>query len=359
MAINFDAIPSELRDLPQWCCWKLETVKEKLTKVPYQVDNQKASSTDPKTWTTFPTARNVYENLEKFNGICFMLAKDNGIIFIDLDHCIKDGIIADPWVADLVKTLNTYTEISQSGNGLHILLKGIKPGARCSTSKFVHDIAIFDHARQCCLTGNVLDGGHGTIESRQPEMDKHYLEIFGKDRPRHTNKPTSFPVELSDDALILKAKLAKNGNDFEALWRGSTLGYTNPDTGISDDSAADMAFMNMLAFWTGGNASQMERLFSRSGLGQRDKWRDRPDYRDRTIQKAISDAADFYEPSIEPTERPEETEAERHRREFAEANPPMLRADADRFEKENPGCKIFNCDDDPKQGEISEEDASK
>lgn len=55
-------------------------------------------------------------------------------------------------------------------------------------------------------------------------------------------------------------------------------------------------------------------------------------------------------------QHPDETEAERQRREFAEANPPYLRADADRFEAEHPGCKIFNCDDDPKPNEISEED---
>lgn len=54
--------------------------------------------------------------------------------------------------------------------------------------------------------------------------------------------------------------------------------------------------------------------------------------------------------------REEETEAERIRRKHAEANPPYLRADADRFETEHPGCKIFNCDDDKKQNEISEDD---
>lgn len=60
-----------------------------------------------------------------------------------------------------------------------------------------------------------------------------------------------------------------------------------------------------------------------------------------------------------PESQTSETEAEKHRREHAEANPSFLRADADRFEAENPGCKIFNCDDDPKQGEISEEEAKK
>ena len=140
-----------------------------------------------------------------------------------------------------------------------------------------------------------------TIEARQDQLNQLFEEIFpeemkrSKEGPRQRTQKSCCP-EIPDDTLILKAKLAKNGNDFEALWRGSTLGYTNPNTGISDDSAADMALMNMLAFWTGGNATQMERLFSRSGLGQRDKWQDRPDYRERTIQKAIADAREFYKP---------------------------------------------------------------
>ena len=139
-----------------------------------------------------------------------------------------------------------------------------------------------------------------TIEVRQDQLNQLFEEIFSGEMKRSREGPRQRPQkscrpEMPDDFLILKAKLAKNGNDFEALWRGSTLGYTNPDTGISDDSAADMALMNMLAFWTGGNAKQMERLFSRSGLGQHDKWLDRPDYRERTIQKAIADAREFYE----------------------------------------------------------------
>jgi hypothetical protein len=134
-----------------------------------------------------------------------------------------------------------------------------------------------------------------TIEPRQDQLNQLFEEIFPEEmkRSREGPKPTKVPPggsNLSDDTLIQKATLARNGNEFKALWDGSTLGYNG------DDSAADMALMNMLAFWTGGNPTQMERLFSRSGLGQRDKWRDRPDYRERTIQRAIEDAREFYEP---------------------------------------------------------------
>lgn len=128
------------------------------------------------------------------------------------------------------------------------------------------------------------------IESRQEELDHLYFEVFGTEEGREQVEKSIFRTnpEIPDDKLIMKAELAKNGNEFKNLWNGSTIGYNG------DDSAADMALMDMLAFWTGGNASQMERLFSRSGLGQRDKWRNRSEYRKMTIQKAILNTTDYY-----------------------------------------------------------------
>jgi putative DNA primase/helicase len=178
MAANLDVIPIDLKDRKQWCDYKLEIVKDKKTKVPYQINSKRASSTDLKTWTTFSIARNAYENLDGFDGMCFMLSKDNGITFIDLDHSVKDEVV-EPWADEIVKRFNSYTEISQSGKGLHILIKASKPGDRCRTSKCPHDIEIYDNARQCCLTGDTING-LGTIEARQEELNKFYLEIFGE-----------------------------------------------------------------------------------------------------------------------------------------------------------------------------------
>lgn len=155
MAANFDAIPEELRGLRQWCVYKLEVVDGNKTKVPYQIAGMRASSTDSKTWSSFKAALAAYQDLEGFDGLCFMLAEDNGIVFIDLDDCIKDDII-EPWALEIVKRFNSYTERSQSGKGLHILIKGQKPGTRCRKVDYPHKIEIYSHSRQCCLTGDVV-----------------------------------------------------------------------------------------------------------------------------------------------------------------------------------------------------------
>jgi hypothetical protein len=57
-----------------------------------------------------------------------------------------------------------------------------------------------------------------------------------------------------------------------------------------------MALCGMLAFWTGRDPERMERLFTSSALGQRDKWRTRPDYREGSIGLAVSRCQRTYTP---------------------------------------------------------------
>jgi putative DNA primase/helicase len=288
---NFDAIPEEVKASRSWTMWKRETRDDQPAKVPYQPNGKKAKSNDPSTWYSFSTVFTAFQDLGGFDGICWMMPTSPGdLVFIDVDHCIIDGTI-EPWALEVVERFNSYTEVSQSGNGLHILIKGKKPIKRCR--KAGSPFEIYDCLRPCYLTGNVVEG-LATIEPRPEDLDRLYQTVFAKELEQACQDPAPKPSpaysSLSDEALILKATISKGGNEFKALFDGSTLGYGG------DDSAADMALMNKLAFWTGGDALQMERLFSSSGLGKREKWRNRPDYRERTIQKAIADAREFYEP---------------------------------------------------------------
>ena len=95
-------------------------------------------------------------------------------------------------------------------------------------------------------------------------------------------------ITLDDEELLERALNAENSEKFRQLWIGNTAGYPS-------HSEADQALANMLAFWTAGDERQMERLFNQSGL-VREKWRNRPDYRERTIREAVKGTTDFYEP---------------------------------------------------------------
>jgi len=100
-------------------------------------------------------------------------------------------------------------------------------------------------------------------------------------------------VSLDDQTLIEKAKGAKDGAKFSALWEGNTEGYKS-------QSEADLALCCLLAFWTGGDYNRIDALFRQSGL-YRDKW-DRQneageeDYKDKTINAALEYTTEYYDP---------------------------------------------------------------
>src|SRR5581483_2839033 len=75
----------------------------------------------------------------------------------------------------------------------------------------------------------------------------------------------------------------------QALYNGDISSHNN------DDSSADMALCFHLAFWTGKNYQQMERLWLTSPLGTREKTQKRQDYRARTITNAISQCTEVYQ----------------------------------------------------------------
>jgi len=156
---------------------------------------------------------------------------------------------------------------------------------------------MYDHARYFTVTGEHVSGTPTQIESRQRELEEIHSAYVGKgddDVREASGSESGSKTRLSDDELLEKARNASNGDKFERLWNGSTVGYTS-------QSEADMALCCLLAFWTGGHAGQMDRLFRRSKL-DRPKWgeehyADGSTYGEKTITRAIAHTSEFYEPS--------------------------------------------------------------
>ncbi|HUU01898.1 MAG TPA: hypothetical protein VM425_10680 [Myxococcota bacterium] len=281
---DFQAIPEELRRLPQWLLWRSQIVDGRPTKVPYTAIGRKASTTDPNTWTDFDTA---VKTSERFDGIGFVFTKDDPYFGVDLDS--KQRAVFDkqtgqlaPWAAEIVDALHTYTELSVSGKGLHIIGKGKLPeGGRRSC-----DVEMYSHSRYFCMTGNHLAGTPMEINERTAEIAAVHAKVFGQAEHPQERKDQVLPgakdgdadaaprrtagagmVRTDDDALLAKARAAKNGDKFSALWRGDCTGY-------SSQSEADMALCSMLAFWTRRDGFRIDRLFRKSGL-MRPKWGER------------------------------------------------------------------------------------
>ena len=117
-------IPHELKALPQWVLWRIETRNgDKPTKVPYTAFNgRKAKPNDPKTWANFGVTKRTYNrNKEKYTGIGFVLTNNDPYVGWDLDDCrnSETGVI-EPWAQEIIDRLNSYTEISPSGTGIRL-----------------------------------------------------------------------------------------------------------------------------------------------------------------------------------------------------------------------------------------------
>ncbi|TMT86968.1 hypothetical protein E2L06_10280 [Haloterrigena sp. H1] len=289
-------LPEALCTRDQWICWKRAERNGETTKVP--VDPQTAgfaSTTNDETWCSLETALECVESgSTAVDGLGFVFTESGPFVGIDLDDC-RDPDTGQPTeqAKTIVGRLDSYTEVSPSGTGYHVLVRGGLPAGR---NRRGH-IEMYDHARYFTVTGEHVSGTPTQIESRQRELEEIHSAYVGKgddDVREASGSESGSKTRLSDDELLEKARNASNGDKFERLWNGSTVGYTS-------QSEADMALCCLLAFWTGGHAGQMDRLFRRSKL-DRPKWgeehyADGSTYGEKTIARAIAHTSEFYEPS--------------------------------------------------------------
>ena len=176
IADQLDHIPSELKAYNNFVLCRIEMRDGKPTKVPYSPHGGKAKANDPTTWASYETCIYALDNGGHFDGIGFEFCKELGIAGVDFDDCLDPatGEIIDPHIAQWVSRLNSYTEISHSGNGLHILVKGNLPGSRNRT----RNIEVYDSGRYFVMTGQRREGTPVTIEPRQDELGAFYREFF-------------------------------------------------------------------------------------------------------------------------------------------------------------------------------------
>lgn len=312
--LNFDNIPQELKELDRWVCWRWEEKFKKdgtpdaPAKMPINPSTGgRAMSNNPATWGTFYDAVKAFQDAEKgdIQGIGFMFNGD-GIIGVDIDHCRDINGNLTEQSRDIISTLDSYTEYSQSGKGVHIICYGKLPeGGRRKD-----DLEMYSTGRYFIVTGNTLDDAHTSIEERTEELAAvhgKYINVKkqGKNEQKSIKNEQKEPVFVSDDEIIEIALNAKNGSLFNDLMNGNWKGRYN------SQSEADIALCNLLAFYCQKDHQTVDRLFRRSGL-MRDKWNERHGesgtYGRITINKAIADCGEVYSPKQKQTEQPPEIE---------------------------------------------------
>lgn len=293
----------EFKELSQWFCWNYKyDEKGKKTKVPISYKKGKTGTDEAHrhTWTTFENAETAKSEYG-FDGVGF--AFDSGQGGIDIDKRDLD----DPMTRDILSMFSeTYAEISPSGKGFHVSFlvdlrklpkdykekyyqKNVKLGIEC----YIGGIT----KRYFTYTGNIINDKPiiDCTEELLKFLNKYMLRRTKSTSTTHTDteiKSTKYADSDICNNIIEIIKKSKQAEKFNKLYfEGDITDYDE------DDSSADLALCDILAFYCGENFELIDTLFCKSKL-YRTKW-DRPDYKSSTITKAIESCdGKFYRKTI-------------------------------------------------------------
>jgi primase-polymerase (primpol)-like protein len=184
-------VPDDLTERDQWVLWRFETLRGKQAKVPYETSGNRADSTEPATWTTFEEVLNTWRSKQQvYTGIGFVFSNADPFCGVDLDDCLDAEGDLRPWACGIVERFgDSYQEISPSGEGLKIWVRGSLP-ANLPGVKVVGggQVELYDHSRYFTVTGQVFRGAPLEIEDHARDLLTLY-ERFAAGRKSWTLQP--------------------------------------------------------------------------------------------------------------------------------------------------------------------------
>lgn len=292
----YEQIPKELKDLNQWGIfrkiWKPE--RNKYTKIPMNpFTGGGGMSNNSDTWSDFKTAVQAIDKFQA-DGLAFYFTPP--YVGLDVDNVAEELEAytqgdTNNIVGDYMNHTNSYAEISISGKGLHVIVKGEIPGDR----RRHKNCEMYSTDRFFALTGNFFGNPDNDLirntdvsylYKKYIEPDTKVVSIFD------SGAKNKIENDLTSNEVIKTAIASKSGERFRRLYQGEWQGL------YSSQSEADLAFANDLAFWTAKDFSKMDDIFRSSGL-MRDKYDEKhgkTTYGVGLLNKAIADVGDTYHP---------------------------------------------------------------
>ena len=307
LPVHPDAIPNELKVLPNWVGWRWAERDGKWTKPPINVQTGAgAKSNDATTWGSFDDALHSYQNGGRLAGIGFMLAPP--FVGVDLDDCRdpKTGAL-ESWAYAIVQQSATYAEVSPTGTGVKLICRGDLPVTGTNKPNG-WPVEMYRAGRYFTITGQRLEGTPADVRDASEAVIWLYERITNEKPPawvapspvaddeahreRETPPISQTPPKplqavtgragLDDGDLLRIIAGSAQAGKFQRLMVGDASGYASP-------SQADIALVNILAFYT-DDAGLIDRIFRQSGLW-REKWDARHAADGRTYgQMTIDDA---------------------------------------------------------------------
>jgi hypothetical protein len=211
---DFDAIPQELRERPQWLVWRFEPnpnpAKTKPLKVPYWVNGKKrygvqGDQADRSRLVTLDVAlATLAASNGHYTGIGFAFLAGDGLIGVDIDKCIdlETGEVTE-LALQAMAGCDSYTEYSPSGTGIHIIVAG-------ATTTFKSNeigLEVFCSSQFFTFTGRQLAGSPSAINPiSDAELDRLRVLVRGA-RPAATPSRANTSAPLPPGASDLRARL--------------------------------------------------------------------------------------------------------------------------------------------------------
>jgi putative DNA primase/helicase len=291
--LKLSLIPEELKQRKRWVNWKYvpqEDNPKKFKKKPINPATGAAASTsDSKTWSTYKGAVRRFQQGD-VDGIGFILGEPYAAV--DLDKC-RDPVSRkiEDWALKIVADINTYTEVSPSGTGLHLILKGTLPPGGNVRKMGKGKIEIYDSHHYFTVTGRRLKGRPHSIKDRDAELHHLHGNLFGKTVKEKSPETPVLPAPSPDVVKKVVSRIQSLAKDspLRKLWEGDWR------TRYPSHSEGDLALCTRLALKFGRDAGMVDLMFRKSRLFREWKWgrlasAGGDTYGERTIRKAITTA---------------------------------------------------------------------
>lgn len=219
MDTNYKNIPSFLKQLNQFCCY--DSRDKEYPKAPRDLKGKLLKSWSNRSLYTF---NECIESIKQgYNNGIGIILKDNGIIILDYDKCIDSIEVNDDLgytkpifkkdieqdILNDINLLQSYTELSKSGNGIHIITL-----ADVKDIYIQKPIEIYSKNKFICLTGNVILNYYDLNETTG-EM----LDIINRYQDKTSKPPTKLKYNKSiyNDFMIKNFKYYNKYTDNEIL----------------------------------------------------------------------------------------------------------------------------------------------
>jgi hypothetical protein len=258
---NGDNIPATLKAAQRWAPWRAvwNVKRQKFDKIPAHAKPpyHGISTAKPERWSTYEVALKAHtDNPGVFGGLGYVMTTPHGVVGVDLDNCVADNTIA-PWAQEVIDRLDSYTELSPSGNGLRILVDGTIPNDWTN-----HEVGIEVYGghepRFLTVTGQRLKVSPHAVQASNPDVLDALTAQYAKVKTAATAITLELPDILDDmvlpslDSLPLPTSvqafltLGDHGGDRSRALFAASVGLYN--AGLNDEEVFSILALNPFAF---------------------------------------------------------------------------------------------------------------